>query len=260
MRSLLLTCGLIAAGCTPTINGLPTTTTLPGQTPVPGLPGSGPSVSGLNERAWGSVGDATISSFNGSAYPTSITHNGLDQLVIKAFSDQNVYSNGNVFYRVAAGSDGESIAILAYSLSGTMYGGFVGGSDVSLPSSGAANFAGKYQGEFFDSIFSNAISGDVSLSVDFGSDTVQGQVTNRSFFAGASIDNARIGADLDLSAQLENDGYFEGTVSNLNAAGTLKGTVFGNADGAVGTLEFFQFNSTWGSPDTFEEMGVFSVD
>lgn len=225
-----------------------------------GANGGGGSSSGSTSIALGNIDGIELKSDNGQVYPYKITYGGSDHYLVRAFTDRDVYSDGSHFYSVAFGADGESLAINAYSLSGSQYGGFLIGAPGDLPASGQATFFGRYAGEIFATYGGIYVDGDVNFDSDFSDGTFSGTISNRSLFAQSGANNELFANDIYLDGTIEDSGFAIGSAFNDNAYGEVNAVIYGDAEGVVGTIVLTQINSIWGSTLLVTESGTFSAN
>jgi len=236
MKSVILLASFTAlAGClslkAPTGGSTPppTPAALTGDVPLSATDGTpvtvalhGTTISSTVRRP--SLDNGNFAAFDNGASPTAFGHFGTT-------------ASGNMSAAVAVQSSPYDVAT-TYARTGS----------VSMPTTGSATFTGKYVGNYRGSQLS-MVTGDATLSVDFGAGTISGAIINRQF---GTISNGAVvppntlpwppsppeGTMNDItlnSATIDSTGAFSGTISG--GTDMYGGTVFfsnGTYEGLIG--------------------------
>ena len=164
----------------------------------------------------------------------TVVVDGNTNFLIKAISDEDVASDGSRFYRYVIGDDGQSYALIGYTLGGSFVGEFIEGA--SQPAAAQASYSGQYRGQLFGPFSGpvDIITGAVAIDADFAGDTFDGRIFNKSVqLPSSGYDLNQIEGDVLFSGNISG-GVMTGSHSDANSSGVVNAIAFDS--GVVGTV------------------------
>lgn len=227
---------------------------------LPSIPSGGASAASTSATVFtsGRISDVSgIDTLNtlGAAGQATIVVDGATQFLLRAFSDQDVASDGSRFYRYDIADDGRSLALIGYTLNGDLVGEYIAAA--SPAPAGSASYAGTYRGQFFGPFngVADIVTGNVEIDSDFANGRFDGRIFNRSFVPSSGYDVGQLGADVVFSGNASS-GTMTGVHADSNSSGTVNAVAYGS--GVVGTVAVNHPGASTFTGQDIPEFGVFS--